>query len=508
MTAAAFVIYIATCLRFFNYIEDDAFIYARVAWMFVHGHGWVFNPGEAVNCATGPLMLWVVTALSYFWTYNTSIFILKVVGVAIGVASLALTLDISSRAFPQIPLVGPLAILFCALRPQFALSTINCLETPFALLFVTGGTACVLRGRYLPGAALCSLAALCRPEMSATFLVLIAVSRAIGRRPPYLSVALNIFPMVLNAVLQYRLYGTVLPNTYYAKHASISQGLATGLPYMEQFLLPPTSGSIVAKQLVSSQLPHAGLLAVMGGALAALMTLRESKLGLLVLAPVFTHVAAISLTFGDWMADGRFAMVVFPVAAVAWSVAVVRTTATALSQFSAAHLRPRLAYVAPVSLFGALFLRTSTADIAAAADELSLLGIADVVNDTSLDRWSRVGTYSPINAWISQNLKPRDAIVFGDLGVVGYVNTAIRIIDVSGLSDPHIARMNYPRDVFGVQFPQSDLLDKSSEVGRYIASQRLAVIFTRGWWGPNAYFSYHAYFNKVNHTVWYWNQPT
>ena len=98
------VVYLGLCLHYLGeigpYVIDDVFIIFRYADNFAHGEGLVFNPGEAVEGYT-----------SFLWTLLFGVFaklglplILtgQVLGIALGLATLALTWRIARRLLPTL----------------------------------------------------------------------------------------------------------------------------------------------------------------------------------------------------------------------------------------------------------------------------------------------------------------------------------------------------------------------------------------------------------------------
>jgi len=185
MAAAGFAVsalcFFGFAFRFFNYAEDDAFIPMRYAMNFWHGNGWVMNPGERVEGCTSPLQLALVTLVIRCAAPDTALLLSKVFGLALGLAVLWQAQRLTRALFPAAPWLCALVPLLIAIRPDFAASMINGLETGLATLLVTGGMAAFVRASredsavWQRRAAFWFLgAALARPELSLTFPLLLA----------------------------------------------------------------------------------------------------------------------------------------------------------------------------------------------------------------------------------------------------------------------------------------------------------------------------------------------
>ena len=308
---SAIVLFVGTAARLFNNVEDDAFIPMRYGLNFWQGNGWVMNPGEHVEGCTSPLHLLLVTLLLRFCSPDQTLWVEKFLGIGIGIAVLILARGVGRLLLSSRGVAGLIPLLIAS-RPEFALSMTNGLETGLAALLVTAGVAAFIAalrgdGRDLcPSAWLFFGAALARPELALTFPVLFLLLNR--RLPPrkWAALACYCLPLLLCLGLRWHYYGAWVPNTYWAKHLPPTVASAMGLNYLEYFAL-------FNNPLLFLPLYGVGCFALLrrGGAAQFVV---PTVIGL--------HLLFLMRSGGDWMADGRFYVVMLPLCAVLWAAAL------------------------------------------------------------------------------------------------------------------------------------------------------------------------------------------
>jgi len=456
--------------RFFNYVEDDAFIPMRYAMNFWHGAGWVMNSGERVEGCTSPLQLALVTLVIHFAAPDTALYVLKVSGLLIGLAVLRQTQCLALSLFPSIPWLAAAAPVLTAFRPDFAVSMINGLETGLAVLLVTGGLTAFIRatnterGDQRLAAVWFLGAALARPELALLFPLLLTVS-FLGSRSRFRGWAALITyvgPLALLLLARYLYYGTLLPNTYWAKQLSLHQALPLGLSYLGNFALP---GSLwLAAALYSI------------GILRILKISGVEKWAILL--PILMHSIFLLRSGGDWMSDGRFFMVILPLCVIVWSAAVlqiIEVGAWLVKNLS----RTRFA------AYGALLLVSFCAAEQFAQDIITREGrlmtqpgigslVATLKPHQPLEEW-KIGNADgrlAIGRWISAHARPGQTVLASEMGLNTVVNPQIKFLDMRGLTDTHIAHMSGThRDLSGTQGEHS-WMDLSKPLGQYLFRRR------------------------------------
>jgi arabinofuranosyltransferase len=219
-------------------MSDDGFITFRTIDHFVHGEGLRFNVDERVQSYTHPLWLFLLTPV-YF--VSREAFYTPVL-VSIAVSGLAVWL--LSRKLVASPGVGAAAILCLLGSKAFVDYSSSGLENPLtylllALFFAACWQEAPPRRRLFRSLLLASLLALNR--LDALLLVMptafVVARRAVGsgeRWAPLAATALlATSPLLLWLGFSLLYYGTVFPNTAYAKldtgiprNVLVSQGLA------------------------------------------------------------------------------------------------------------------------------------------------------------------------------------------------------------------------------------------------------------------------------------------
>ena len=171
-------IFVGNCLSFWPYINDDAYITFRYSRNLVQGRGPVYNPGEHVEGYTNFLWMIMSSVLLIFINNDSIAMWAKLCGFICSLGSIWLIYQLSLKLYRKAREQGdkqrPIAlsfigVLFLALSPDFACSSVNTLETAlFSFLLILG----LYRelGSYLEGkpprfnGILFALAAITRPE--------------------------------------------------------------------------------------------------------------------------------------------------------------------------------------------------------------------------------------------------------------------------------------------------------------------------------------------------------
>jgi hypothetical protein len=221
--------YVWHCLAV-NYVVDDAFISFRYARNLVNGHGLVYNPGERVEGYTN--FLWTILLGGFLWLRPAAdpLRIAQGLGLLFGIATIVLVIRFSQRLHGTFQAAGLIAAALIAANSSFcAWSTAGLETTMFTFLVFAASTAYLTALEHerplLFPALLFGLAALTRPEgvifFAATCAHLILGEARSGR----LSLTTRIltllggFAVVWAPHLLWRFfyYGQWVPNTFHAK---------------------------------------------------------------------------------------------------------------------------------------------------------------------------------------------------------------------------------------------------------------------------------------------------
>jgi arabinofuranosyltransferase len=229
-----------------RHMSDDGFIYLRVAKELIDGNGPVFNAGERVEAATGPLWVGalaagdVVTPIRFEWLAVGLGIGLTVIGLALAMFGARTLADIRGSAL-AIP-AG--AAVLVAVPPLWTFASSG-LET--GLVFAWLGACLWLLARWAAGNARVSapvaivlgLGVLIRPDLgvfSVAFLV-VALVGSTGWRDRLRIVAWAVALPVLYQVFRMGYYGVLAPNPAAAKEASDSRWGA-GWDYLRDSIDP------------------------------------------------------------------------------------------------------------------------------------------------------------------------------------------------------------------------------------------------------------------------------
>jgi hypothetical protein len=321
------------------------------------------------------------------------------------------------------------AALLVATSAPFAANAVNGLETAlFAFLIALALWLRVAsRSRGDPAyVAVMALASLTRPEGFYLFALLLPVHLLAGH--PWRRVV-RIGAGYAAAVAPYLAwkwvyYGSLLPNTYFAKPGS----LPGGLEYAREFVVG--AGFL---QLAGLPLLVVGL---------GLVTLRRERLWLL--AFLAALASAVVISGGDWMLGWRFWMPSLAIIALAAGAAIDR-----LSSLLAGRRRglaPAAAVVATVSLVYSFELPRET-----------------IVAECRRRGEGQANAHLFIARWLAERAQPGQSVALMDVGMVGFYSSyvGLRVIDITGLTDPLIAHA--PGKMLRKQYDPGYVLDQRPE---------------------------------------------
>ena len=405
---------------------DDAWITFRYSRQWALGHGPYFNPGEHVEGYSNLLLMLLMTPVIALAGAGAALPVAKAIGLASGVLAVIGAGVLARRAAGSAAWGGGAAIAAAGLVacvPGFAYHTMSGLETAlFACLLVWGAIGLAAgtgRGILLGGLALAA-AAITRPEGPAMFaLAWLAVAvRLLVRRAkappadagtdaapgwrPLLVVAIAGAIVILGQVaFRHAAYdGEWVPNTYFAKIGGSGDRVSYITDTVKIAFLGPI-GLVLASlgALLAWRAPLAWWLAALLGTAGALLPLA---------------------TGSDWMHGGRLVMPYVPLLAAAIACSWGRLAAKLVRRDGVVSVL--LVVVVPLA-----FTRNQPEQ-----DALSL--------SARLEAEGARSGHGALASWLQAHAKPGDAIVLMDIGEVGYHCIEQRILDVTGLTDRHIAK--------------------------------------------------------------------
>lgn len=401
---------------------DDSHITFRYVSQWVAGNGLVYNIGERVEGFSN--FLWVVLLAPWKAAGVDLLSAARVMGAAFTLATIGLVAGYA-RGW-RLP--GASALLLGSLTPV-AVWTVAGLETPLVMFLLTAAVLSFAReeerGDGALSGVLFGLLGMARPETVAyagvAFLVrawrLWRERRAPERRD---LIRLGAFLGVLVPYHAWRLsyYGHPLPNTVYAKSTGFYlRGFVEGFYYLFEGVSNMGGVGLFALSVVPAALRPAG-------ARARLI----SGLGLALLA-AFAGVTVLGA--GDWMPESRFFVHVAPLAAL-----VAHAGLASLAGWGdgrAWRAGTGLALAACVA-----FAVAQSVD----ARFVQSLGAPAAPEDPETSAMT----------YLQRRVRPGDVVAVVDAGGIAYnLPLDVRVLDMVGLTDAHIARVppRFPRGIFG-----------------------------------------------------------
>ena len=435
------------------------YIVFRYARNLVEGHGPVFNIGDRVEGFSSPLWLAVATIAEGLRLpvehVCKAVSLVAVIGMFWHLARRTQTLAPAAR-LPLLLLAAyaPLLVaVVCGLETAVNAVIVTCLlltshkpaeggQTSRPAATASGGMAAASGGHAnadnLSSSALAfwgCLALLCRPENG----LLVGVHglyfwsiRPDQRRRLYIAAAAWLAVGVLLTLARFAYYGALLPNTAVAKVSIDAAFGSRGWGYCSTWLMQYW------------WLPLLGL--------TSLADRPNRRLVINAWLLIAAQVAFVFSVGGDWMPQWRFLLPAGVLLAVlgCFGLDAILLRADGLLLRVA---EPASQPVGPVSrpVFSALLFRISPARLASRLPALAclsavfLLLVLQFAHSRAV-RWSLEYYQRQLDGlalgpvqYLGDHAAASDLVVARDIGILGY-KTRCRILDVVGLTDPHVAR--------------------------------------------------------------------
>ena len=411
--AAAVVVSAVLSFALSNFVVDDAYISFRYALNLAQGKGLTYNPGEHVEGYTN--FLWVILLAGAHLLGANIPSAAQALGFLAALLTLGVTWLLAKHLFPgRSPLLTSIPVLLLATNRPFWLWAVSGMETNLFSLFLTAGVAALLADREAPdmtrAALLFFAATLTRPEGIAFFLLALAglflfAPRQTGWRAPLR--ALIVFLALLTPYLawKYWYFGSLLPNTFYAKNIGRSQLFTWGLAYVSKFVADYAAG--------------AGALAILLGFFVAPAGAPRAHLRLIALLALFGVLYPVTAG-GDIYYYNRFMVPILPLLFLLVTAVTLR-----LAEAIGAR-RPGWSSALTAALIVSF--------VAATALLLEKRYHAGWVEDRALGR-----EREEIAAWLTKRFPPDTTIATIVAGYVPYA-TGMPNIDLAGLTNKEVGR--------------------------------------------------------------------
>ena len=417
------------CLAFYMHVrvywawtEDDAFITYRYSQNVVAGNGFVFNVDERVEAYSN--FTWVLLGAAAIRSGMDPETLAKVIGLIVGLLCLPLAWLLVRQMCPRIGAVALLAPLYLAISPVLVQHSVAGLETSFfacvlcaALVMAVG----VRPGRVRSTAfvVLLLLIALSRPEGPLFAAVLLVFRNRIcnrdwsgseARHRAGVQVESAVFGILFVAYYAWRwqYFDAAFPNTFFAKARGGFPGVVDGAQYTLDFMRDGGGVLFVALSLLP-------------------MVLRRGRPAYWTsLTVVVLYLAFIVAAGGDWMYHYRFFAHVLPILAALLTVGIDLI----LSYPRSGSLQAVLIHATVALVLLATFVGMGNTELRVARIVLPAVRSHNYLSQN----------YEELGLWFRENTNAQATIAVSDVGAVGYFSER-RILDMFGLIDPHIARL-------------------------------------------------------------------
>jgi len=401
------IIVFSISLYFFNYIPDDTFITLRYAKNALRGYGLVFNRWDRVEGYSN--FLWLT-----FLILMGKIGFPLVLSARAGSLLLSFAVIIVSALFARTA-VNPsysdtrkaltIGLPALSLSASAVLSTwsMSGTELPFFTLFLLLSALALVKKKESLALTFSATLALIRPEGLALFVAtwLFLLFESGNREKTFLkglSIALILYTPYILWKKHY--FGSIIPNTYYAKRGPVTVMLGNGLTYLLTYMISYGYMLFAALYILRKKTFQS----------------RPLKFALYI---TLIHWITIVIAGGDWMPNFRLLLPTTPFVLFLTSMAIIEGlyTNTALGEDPAASRAFTISAV------------------------LVILSIAPGFVNYDLFKAEKVSVeaFANVGKKLKQILPPGTTLACGSTGAIGYYSD-MPIVDILGLTDSHIAR--------------------------------------------------------------------
>lgn len=432
--------------RYFSvYVNDDAYITFRYSLFTALGRGPCYNLGEHVEGYTNFLLMLIIAAVIKLGGPDAAPPAAKLIGVSGGLLALLASWALCTRWLRRLASVSSVAPLLAVAAPAlvaanvaYALNSMSGLETTLFAGWVTLGLYLLEvsreTGRWRAAGVAFALAALTRPEGIMVFAAALAGRALSGPwarkawRIPSIDVALVALVVCGHLAFRFVTYdGELVPNTYHAKAGGMRWSVDAG------------------KYIWSFAWLHAGGVSALVALLALLGRKQMWRATLPSLLVCTVAMLSIYKTGPDWMLGGRLLVPYVPLWAALAACGVVATVDRVASLVST---------------------RQSTVPWIGGVLCLALVVGVGWQNQARVGyrQFCEVRTRGYLNGhtaladWLNAQATPGDTVALMDIGIIGYRNPNLRILDITGLTDRFIAKS--PGDFLSKRYDPGYVLDQ------------------------------------------------
>lgn len=229
----ACAVFIFNCFQI-DLTQDDAYISFRYAANYLNGEGLVYNHGERVEGYTN--FFWIMLLVIFKGVFGIDYLLTsRIIGVISGTTIFLLLYLLLKQHFKKVPLILHISLVVAMLSnlslPYWSVASLE--TSAFACMALAAVIADHRRPQLAP--ALLVIATLLRPEGAVVFGVIL-INRVITRRKLVWDYIVIYLVLLLPfAVFKFVYYGSLLPNSYYAKSGVGLEYIQSGLEYFWHF---------------------------------------------------------------------------------------------------------------------------------------------------------------------------------------------------------------------------------------------------------------------------------
>lgn len=403
------------------WVGEDAYITFRTIDNFVHGYGLRWNIAERVQSYTHPLWLFLLTPI--YWLAGEIYFSVLTVSIILSLLTLWLLMYTASSKW--LGVIGALVLINSKAFTDYSTSG---LENPLTHLLMVIGTLIYLRPSNLVRvfwlSLIAALAFLSHPDTILLFGPMVAYYTFTTKQWKSLAaVSLGCIPAIVWEIFSLLYYGSLVPNTAYAKLAHGIPGLELlrqGVIYLEDSL------NVDPLTLIFTAL-----------AMTALIFTRQWR-QLPIVIGILLYLAYVTKIGGDFM-SGRLLTTPLLAATVAFTTSKIRLSRRESS----------LILMLIILLTSLSFIQKNIQSASQTITHYIRHGIADERRyyfeaAGLLHVWRHGG---PTHPWAYQGLARRDAaspkiVVRKNIGYFGYyAGPQTHVVDVFALADAFLARL-------------------------------------------------------------------
>ncbi len=449
--AIAFLLLVVETIDYINFTVDDVFISMRVAENAAGGQGFVYNPGEYVEGYSDPLWVWMLSGASTLGISREAsplalMWFAKALSYLFGLLTLVLLYALVKKIYSHSPfrsLYASFGVLFAILTAPFIVWCVGGLEmTLVSFLFMASAVFAhdIMESirvqkrttviKYFAFSLCFILATLARPESPMFALAgFIFLFLHIPKSERMKFFMYTVLPYVIGMLIffwwRWTTYHDVLPNSFYVKTGGGLRSYMMGIKYLLGAL-----GAITAPLI---------LLILF----AFLRNWRSNGMKIYLSIMLATSMIFIIYSSGDWMPGARF---LIPVAPFFFLLAV----------FGFAELHELLmnsgAFRTPSKVFFVLLVLVVSFSCSFSGRIMLRGELPRMPTGFASRPGHATPSHEQVGDWLVQNTHGPITVAAGEAGLIGYMNPQMRLLDLNGLMDKHIARLRKEGKPFDAEY--------------------------------------------------------